>query len=97
MTKSLSAQQTFDYWLNLLLHRQPFVVLCNFDEFWFYDFNTQRPEPPDCVPVKDLACQAVLNFLYPRKFLLVFGNSWVEITGQATRNVANIFKFPCAN
>ena len=29
-------QQTFDYWLNLVPHRPPYVVLCNFDEFWIY-------------------------------------------------------------
>ncbi len=34
-------QQTFDYWLNLVPHRPPYVVLCDFDEFWIYDFNTQ--------------------------------------------------------
>ena len=28
-------QQTFDYWLNLVPHRPPYVVLCNFDEFGF--------------------------------------------------------------
>jgi len=40
-------QQSFDYWLNLVPHRPPYVVLCNFDEFWIYDFNTQMQEPVD--------------------------------------------------
>ncbi|MFA6564122.1 MAG: type IIL restriction-modification enzyme MmeI [Verrucomicrobiia bacterium] len=44
-------QQSFDYWLNLVPHRPPFVVLCNFDEFWIYDFNTQLNEPVDRVPI----------------------------------------------
>ena len=44
-------QQTFDYWLNLVPYRPPFVVLCNFDEFWIYDFNTQLQEPMDRIPV----------------------------------------------
>ena len=26
-------QQTFDYWLNLVPHRPPYVVLCDFTEF----------------------------------------------------------------
>ena len=47
-------QQTFDYWLNLVPHRPPYVVLCNFDEFWIYDFNTQLKEPLDRIPVADL-------------------------------------------
>jgi hypothetical protein len=44
-------QQTFDYWLHLVPHRPPYVALCNFDEFWIYDFNTQLHEPMDKVPV----------------------------------------------
>ena len=30
-------QQTFDYWLNLVPHRPPYVALCNFDVFWIYE------------------------------------------------------------
>jgi len=85
-------QQTFDYWLNLVPHRPPYVVLCNFDEFWIYDFNTQMQEPVDRVSVKDLAARhAALNFLFPRQFAPIFGNNWVEVTRSAARDVANVF------
>ena len=85
-------QQTFDYWLNLVPHRPPFVVLCNFDEFWIYDFNTQMQEPMDRISVKDLASRhAALNFLYPRKAAPIFGNNWVEVTREAARDVATVF------
>src|SRR5437899_4858853 len=47
-------QQTFDYWLNLVPHRPPYVVLCNFEELWIYDFNTQLSDPVDRVPAADL-------------------------------------------
>jgi hypothetical protein len=26
--------QIFDYWTHIVPHRPPFVILCNFDEFW---------------------------------------------------------------
>jgi hypothetical protein len=66
-------QQTFDYWLNLVPHRPPYVVLCNFDECWIYDFNTQLYEPVDRVPVADLPARyAALNFLFPRAFQPLF-------------------------
>jgi hypothetical protein len=69
-------QQTFDYWLNLVPHRPPYVVLCDFDEFWIYDFNTQLQEPLDRVPVKDLVTRdSALNFLYPRKSAPIFGGN----------------------
>ena len=85
-------QQTFDYWLNLVPHRPPYVVLCDFNEFWIYDFNTQLHEPLDRVKVSELpARHAALNFLYPRKFTPIFGNNWVEVTREAARDVANVF------
>jgi hypothetical protein len=85
-------QQTFDYWLNLVPHRPPYVVLCNFDEFWIYDFNTQLHEPVDRVPVAELpARHAALNFLFPRAFQPLFGHNWVEVTREAAKDVANAF------
>jgi SAM-dependent methyltransferase len=85
-------QQTFDYWLNLVPHRPPYVVLCDFNEFWIYDFNTQLHEPLDRVKVSELpARHAALNFLYPRKFTPIFGNNWVEVTREAARDVATVF------
>ncbi len=85
-------QQTFDYWLNLVPHRPPYVVLCNFDEFWIYDFNTQLNEPVDRVPLADLpARHAALNFLFPRAFQPLFGHNWVEVTREAARDVAHAF------
>ena len=32
-------QQAFEYWLHLVPNRPEYVVLCNFDEFWVYDFD----------------------------------------------------------
>ena len=47
-------RQAFDYWLYLVPNRPQYVVLCNFDEFWVYDFNTQLEEPLDRVRLDDL-------------------------------------------
>jgi hypothetical protein len=88
-------QQTFDYWLNLVPHRPPYVVLCNFDELWIYDFNTQLQEPMDRLLVKDLAARHnALKFLYPvysQKHPPIFGNNWVNVTREAANNVALAF------
>src|SRR5882672_6880417 len=85
-------QQTFDYWLNLVPHRPPYVVLCNFDELWIYDFNTQLHEPVDRLTVADLPAQhAALNFLFPRAFQPLFGHNWVDVTREAAKDVANAF------
>ena len=40
----LHYQQAFDYWLHAVPNRPRYVVLCNFDEFWIYDFDRQLNE-----------------------------------------------------
>src|SRR5207237_399547 len=47
-------RQTFDYWLNSVPHRPKYVVLCNFTEFWIYDFNLQLYDPVDRVSLDSL-------------------------------------------
>ena len=85
-------QQTFDYWLNLVPHRPSYVVLCDFDEFWIYDFNTQLQEPLEKIKVSELRERhSALNFLYPRKSLPIFGNNWINVTRDAAKDVANVF------
>jgi SAM-dependent methyltransferase len=85
-------QQTFDYWLNLVPNRPPYVVLCNFDEFWIYDFNTQLEEPVDRVKVSELTSRhAAMSFLFPRLFTPLFGHNWVQVTREAANDVANAF------
>ena len=48
-------RQAFDYWVRLVPDRPQYVVLCNFDEFWVYDFDNQLHSPKDKVNVKELA------------------------------------------
>jgi hypothetical protein len=88
-------QQTFDYWLNLVPHRPPYVVLCNFDEFWIYDFNTQLQEPMDRVLVKDLTERhESLKFLLPVYSQLrppIFDNNLVQVSRKAANDVVLAF------
>jgi hypothetical protein len=69
-------QQIYDYWLNLIPNRPPYVVLCDFDEFWIYDFNTQLQEPLEKIKVSELRERhSALNFLYLKKSVPIFGNN----------------------
>ena len=47
-------RKAFDYWTRLVPGRPQYVVLCNFDEFRVYDFNTQLDEPKDTLKLTDL-------------------------------------------
>src|SRR5437763_16004012 len=49
-------RQAFDYWVRLVPDRPQYVVLCNFHEFWVYDFNNQLDSPKDTkLPTSDRA------------------------------------------
>jgi hypothetical protein len=59
-------RQAFDYWTHLVPNRPRYVILCNFDEFWVYDFETQMDVPVDKVALPDLPQRwDPLAFLFP--------------------------------
>ncbi len=85
--------QAFEYWLQLVPQRPKFVILCNFDEFWIYDFDAQLNEPVDVVPIQDLPHRyTALNFLFPDERRPQFGNDRVAVTRAAADKVASVFK-----
>jgi SAM-dependent methyltransferase len=85
--------QAFEYWTHIVPHRPPFVILCNFDEFWIYDFNTQLFDPVDRIALRDLPENiASFNFLLPIWKKPVFGNNRVEVTRKAADQMATVFR-----
>jgi hypothetical protein len=86
-------RQAFDYWVRLVPNRPQYVVLCNFDEFWVYDFNNQIDSPKDKVKLADLATSwAPLAFLFPTKEVPTFGNDREKVTREAADRLALCFK-----
>ncbi|APW64316.1 class I SAM-dependent DNA methyltransferase [Paludisphaera borealis] len=84
--------QAFEYWLDLVPHRPKYVVLCNFDEFWIYDFDLQLNDPVDRVAIADLPHRSTaFNFLYPIEKKPQFGNNRVDVTRAAADKVAAVF------
>ena len=84
--------QVFDYWLELVPYRPKYVILCNFDEFWIYDFDIQLQEPVDKVTLQDLPNRfTVLNFLFPENRRPLFNNNLLDVTRQAADKVAQVF------
>ena len=85
--------QVFEYWTHIVPRRPPFVILCNFDEFWIYDFNTQLFDPVEKVLLRDLPQSgAALNFLLPHPQKPIFGNNRVEVTRKAADTFAEVFR-----
>jgi hypothetical protein len=85
--------QAFDYWTHIVPKRPPFVILCNFDEFWIYDFNTQLFDPVDRIKIAELPENiSSFNFLLPIWKKPIFGNNWVDVTRRAADQMATVFR-----
>ncbi len=85
-------RQAFDYWTRLVPGRPRYVVLCNFDEFWVYDFETQMDSPVDCLSLADLPERyGSLAFMFPVPQKPVFQNHHEQVTRAAADLLALLF------
>jgi type II restriction/modification system DNA methylase subunit YeeA len=84
--------QAFEYWLNATPKRPKYVVLCNFDQFWIYDFDLQLREPVDRLTLEELPDRyTALNFLFPDHRKPQFANNQVDVTREAADKVARVY------
>ncbi len=89
----LHYQQAFDYWLNAVPNRPRYVVLCNFDEFWIYDFDRQLFEPVDKLKIGELPTRyPALNFLLPVEKEPIFNNDREDVSRNAAAETAELFR-----
>lgn len=85
-------RQAFEYWIDLVPDRPQFVVLCNFDEFWIYDLNSQLEEPVDRVSLDALPHRwEALAFLLPQAEKPIFHNDLVAVTRETAARVSALF------
>ncbi len=88
----LHLAQAFDYWVRAVPNRPRYVILCNFDEFWVYDFDRQIDQPVDVVRLDDLPRRYIaMNFLFPHSPEPLFGNDREGVTREAADHVAEVF------
>src|SRR5438552_10225991 len=85
--------QLFDYWSHIVPKRPPYAILCNFDEFWIYDFNTQLFDPVDRVALPRVAeSWRAFAYMLPHKHEPKFDNDRVEVTRRAADLMARVFR-----
>ena len=88
----LHHRQAFDYWIHAVPNRPRYVILCNFDEFWIYDFDKQIDQPVDVLTIEDLPKRyTALNFLFPENPKPIFGNDREAVSRNAADQVAQFF------
>jgi hypothetical protein len=76
-------RQAFDYWTRLVPNRPSCVVLCNFDQFGVYDFETDLDAPKDTLALSELPNRwGPLAFLASGSLKLAFENDREIVTCQ---------------
>ena len=82
--------QARDYWHDTYPKPQ-YVVLCNFDEIWIYDFFYQS-DPVDTLRIEELLDRHLsLAFLFPEIIKPQFGNDREAVSREAADLVAQVF------
>jgi N-6 DNA Methylase len=90
---TLAYQQAFDYWIASVPNRPRYVVLCNFKEFWVYDFDKQLDQPVDKVALGELPHRyTALNFLFPNNPKPIFQNDREGVSREAADKMAALFR-----
>ncbi len=85
--------QLFEYWTHIVPRKPACAILCNFDEFWIYDFNAQLFDPVERIFLRDLASSgSSFGFLLPTPEPTRFGNYRVEVTRKAADAFAEVFR-----
>jgi len=86
-------RQAFDYWTRLVPNRPRYVVLCNFDQFRVYDFDTDLDTPKDTLNLADLPDRwGPLAFLAPGVPKPSFDNDREIVTRKAADSLAECFR-----
>lgn len=86
-------QQAFDYWQRLVPNRPQYIILCNFDEFWVYDFDQDIDEPVDIIEIEKLyERRQSISFLFPNPQKPIWGAKSEEITEKAVKEVGYAFR-----
>ena len=79
------------YWFNLA-PKPTYAVLCNFDEFWVYDFNQQVDEPVEQLLTAQLAERwPGLAFFSKQTQTPLFGNNQVVVTEKQASAMGFLF------
>ncbi|ANV88055.1 DNA methyltransferase [Picosynechococcus sp. PCC 7117] len=89
---ALHYSQLEKYWLRLT-PKPRYSILCNFDEFWVYDFNNQVDEPVDRVKLEDLPNRVgTFSFMEIGGREPIFRNNQVEVTERTAKRMGEFYR-----
>jgi SAM-dependent methyltransferase len=81
------------YWMRITPNRPRYAMLCNFDEFWIFDFENQVDEPVDRISLAQLPERSgALTFMQVGGMRPVFKNNQVEVTERSARRMGELYQ-----
>lgn len=84
--------QAAKYWFYLAPDRPEYMILCNFDEFWVYNFQVNVQVPVEKIALTDLPTRhSALTFLLPTAKKPVFANNAEDITEKVAVKIAQVY------
>lgn len=90
---SIHYQQAFSYWQQLVPNRPRYVILCNFDEFWIYDFDKDIYEPQEKINLEDLETRKeAFAFLLPVEKKPLFKTDREDVTEKIAKYIASLYQ-----
>lgn len=90
---AIHLQQAFSYWTQLVPDRPQYVILCNFQEFWIYDFNQDIYRPLDKIKLEELENKAeAFAFLLPKPRQPIFGYNHEDVTEKVAFHISHAYK-----
>ncbi len=86
-------EQAERYWVRLAPNRPKYTILCNFDEFWIYDFENQVDTPVDTISLEQLPERSgAFTFMELENQTPVFRNNQVAITDRTARRLGELYQ-----
>ncbi len=90
---SIHYQQAFSYWQQLVPNRPRYVILCNFDEFWIYDFDKDIYDPQEKIELNDLPNRTeAFSFLLPVEKKPLFRVDKEDVTAKVAQYISRLYK-----
>jgi SAM-dependent methyltransferase len=90
---SIHLQQAFSYWSQLVPNRPNYVILCNFDEFWIYDFDKDIYEPQEKIDRQQLEQRKeAFTFLLPKAKKPLFQTDREDVTEKVAGYIADLYR-----
>lgn len=86
-------EQAERYWVRLAPNRPKYTILCNFDEFWIYDFENQVDTPVDTISLEELPKRSsAFTFMEFEDKTPLFNNNQVAITDRTARRLGELYQ-----